>query len=811
MKVKNHRQMMRSLTDSLNIPKLRALIETHPVLTQEEFRTRQNMAKGGTPQLVQPGPGRPGYSGWRKGSPGYDAMLAKGRELRAKAPEGMVWDDKLKKYRKSRIDLHTASNEVKKILEDLPKGSKINRLEIIKKTNVDPSFLTKLIDQYPEKKFNVVRQSSGRPGVIKKGTTPKLEKIAQKVYGKPFEELNVQERGRIRLGKVTTETETAYAKEKINKRFDKESRYRYGKDYKDLNRATQQLIREGRTQTVGGVSSTVWKPREKLKKYVEAFEKRKGRFPYLSELTSWKGAGFNFTMVKKAVDEGVIKLGKSGYANPWQESRMKAVNADLLKLSKNKKILAAFNAADSKELVKLTKDILNMKDASVAEGRIAQLGAAFSGDRYAPNIKKNPILERRVSDVVEGLEMNRRERRRLADLKIGKSVGEATTLASPRQYVTRAYPEKWLYDIDEPAGVLSSVKNKTAPYGVFAQVIDRDVNRKAKKSYDSIKSKQERVVQKAIQSGDKAQIDKAIKNFNDTASKYEEIFAKNTKSGKQKIKLLKISLNKPENTIERFDKLPEGYQNAFKKNYQARGYSFKVPKDLKTAYEIAKDIKNPQVAAMMGKRALAGEARLYSFPANIPEMVKMADPRKLPGDIAHLGKAAATKFPKTTAVLKSIFETRSTPGAVFWAAEAPLLMLQGTYDRYANERDFKAGLKRMELPDQVINQLGEVYGQELADIGQVGLESWAVDQPDTFETRKMMTEQMAEKKPHFETRQAGPLMLKDFGQVTQREREMQDYEGQLKQQEIEKRTREAYEKYQGRRGRREGGIASLKK
>jgi hypothetical protein len=65
MKVKDHRQMMRSLTDPLNIPKLRTLIETHPVLTQEEFRTRQNMAKGGTPQLVQPGPPgvRPGYQG----------------------------------------------------------------------------------------------------------------------------------------------------------------------------------------------------------------------------------------------------------------------------------------------------------------------------------------------------------------------------------------------------------------------------------------------------------------------------------------------------------------------------------------------------------------------------------------------------------------------------------------------------------------------------------------------------------------------------------------------------------------------------
>ena len=175
-------------------------------------------------------------------------------------------------------------------------------------------------------------------------------------------------------------------------------------------------------------------------------------------------------------------------------------------------------------------------------------------------------------------------------------------------------------------------------------------------------------------------------------------------------------------------------------------------------------------------------------------------------ETGSLLKGAATKFPKTTAVLKSIFETRSTPGAVFWAAEAPLLMLQGTYNRYANERDFKAGLKRMGVPDEAIEQLGEVYGQELADIGQVGLESWAVDQPDTFEARKMMTERMAEKKPHFEPRQAGPLMLKDFGAIKTGEREIQDYEEQLKQQEIEKRTREGYKKYyETYQGRNTGG------
>ena len=176
--------------------------------------------------------------------------------------------------------------------------------------------------------------------------------------------------------------------------------------------------------------------------------------------------------------------------------------------------------------------------------------------------------------------------------------------------------------------------------------------------------------------------------------------------------------------------------------------------------------------------------------------------------VEEAGSLLKKPMAKTLSALKWILETKTPAGGAFWAAEAPILMLQGAYGRYANERDFKAGLTRMGMPDEFTEQLGEVYGQELADLGQVGLESWAVDQPDTFETRKMITEQMAEKKPHFETRQAGPLMMKDFGAIKTDEREIQGYEEQLKQYEIEKRTREAYER---EIGRREGGIMGLKK
>ncbi len=40
MKIKDHRQMMRSLTDPLNIPKLKQQLADNPVLTKEEFEAR---------------------------------------------------------------------------------------------------------------------------------------------------------------------------------------------------------------------------------------------------------------------------------------------------------------------------------------------------------------------------------------------------------------------------------------------------------------------------------------------------------------------------------------------------------------------------------------------------------------------------------------------------------------------------------------------------------------------------------------------------------------------------------------------------
>jgi len=661
----------------------------------------------------------------------------------------------------------------------------------------------------------LVQPGPGRQGYevagFVKPATKEVRKLAIEKFGIPFEELDTQRRSRLRTERYS-ERPPGKPRAPTLPEHEKIAQKLYNKSFDELARDQRHRIRVGRTTIESGkrpldlMSSAerVKYSRERIKKFVDAFKKENKRLPFLEEIRSQ--GNFDFETIKKAEAEGIVKIGKAeGF---WKYAKTKKVDQDVLKLSKNEKLL---NAVKKGELPNLSdiSEILKV-DKNVAANRSYQLAAALSGDRKVEGISSR--YKKGAEKILNNPQGYTHQLRRLAELKIRTATGE-NIIAARRRAISN-YPDKELglkYSIDEPAGIISSAKRGTAPYGIFSQVIDKEVNRKLKSSFDSRKSIAEKKLQNVIATGNKKEIGKEVRKFNQMVSDYEERLNKNLKPDQKKIKLFKVSLDSPEKTIVNFAKLSDPAKKAFKNNYKTRGYSFKVPSDIKPLSTIAQDLKNPKIASDISRRAALGEARLYSFPANLPEMAKMADPRKLPGDIAHLGKAAATKFPKTTAVLKSIFETKTTFGAAFWALEAPLLMLQGTYDRYANERDFKKALKRMELPDQVINQLGEVYGQELADIGQVGLESWAVDQPDTFETRKILTEEMAEKIPHFETRQAGPEMLKSFGQITKGEREIQDYEEQLKQQEIEKRTREAYEKYQGRRGRREGGIMGLKK
>ena len=501
------------------------------------------------------------------------------------------------------------------------------------------------------------------------------------------------------------------------------------------------------------------------------------------------------------------------------KTRLAPINDQIMKLANDNKLQALLNGnlnnTARKKVLERTMKVLDTEDASKAMRRLFMLGEAYSEGkmtRTLPGIDVNEKLSQKII-TTQGAQKHRYALQGVLYDHYANRIDSALE-ATPGKPLIGYYQRqiKNLLDKgispDEVFSITASGRRGTEPYAIFTQALREDVNSKIKggnidsalsRAHDDLQDIFKGKKWNQLTKAEKAAAQLKVANYDEVANK---ALAKVPASMRDKVQVPRFDLqNPPEKAIYNFKgRFGPKLQEQFKKSYNKVGYSMNVPKGYETQREMRGRLEKTKPTSLqkLMQRTGSGIDPILAGRAVVEET-------------GSLLKGAATKFPKTTAVLKSIFETRSTPGAVFWAAEAPLLMLQGTYDRYANERDFKKALKRMELPDQVINQLGEVYGQELADIGQVGLESWAVDQPDTFETRKMLTEEMAEKRPHFETRQAGPLMLKDFGQITKGERGMQDYEEQLKQQEIEKRTREAYEKYQGRRGLREGGIASLKK
>ena len=345
--------------------------------------------------------------------------------------------------------------------------------------------------------------------------------------------------------------------------------------------------------------------KERIIKFVENFKKENGRLPSKQEIR--KQGPFDPTTLTRAIESGDVEF------LPLNQTKGQftkiPVNNDLRTLDQSKIIQDAFKLGELPSLKDIQK-VLKIDDPTIAAKRITQLANVYSGGENIEGIK--PKFKKVAQDIIDNNNYDY-QIRDIHEKSIAKSVGEKRTPASVRTTTQRdVIPDIKGYSIDEPAGITSSVRNKTTPYGVFSQIIDSDINKGDKYSFDSIKSKKEKILQEAITSGDKTEINKALKNFNKTISYYEDKLNADIGPGEKKIKLFKASLDSPENTIKNFDKLPKQYQEAFINNFADRGYSYQVPKDIKTVYEIGEDLKNPKIAEDVAKRAAKGQARIYS-------------------------------------------------------------------------------------------------------------------------------------------------------------------------------------------------------
>ena len=289
------------------------------------------------------------------------------------------------------------------------------------------------------------------------------------------------------------------------------------------------------------------------------------------------------------------------------------VQSDLLKLSKDPRIVDIFKNPERtksqlKNDVKIVKSILGKTTNALA--RLTQLAAAFAGDTPVPGITTQ--FKTNAEKIYNELPHNK-IMRDIDELKIGKSVGEKS-IKTIKQKIRKNpnYIFSGDYNIDEVAGVTSSVKRGTTPYGIFGQVIDRDINVKDKMSFDGNKSKKELALQEAIKTDNPKLINKALQDFNNLVSNYENKINAGKPANTPRVKLFRATLDSPVNSIANFETFNPEYKKAFLNNFNTRGYSFKVPKDIKTIPQILELTQDPNVIKKMSQLAGRFAPRLLS-------------------------------------------------------------------------------------------------------------------------------------------------------------------------------------------------------
>ena len=301
------------------------------------------------------------------------------------------------------------------------------------------------------------------------------------------------------------------------------------------------------------------------------------------------------------------------------QQRTVKLNKDLLKLSKDPRIIDIFkdNAertrAQLKTDVSIVKKMLG-KNVNAVE-RLTQLAGAFSGKDPRPGI---PIKFKTNADNIFNTLPHTGAQRELNELIIGRSLGEKSIKTIKTQI--RKNPNYIFtgdYNIDEPAGTTSSVRRRTTPYGIFGQVIDKELNQGEKYSFDRKKSVKEAELQKALKTKNPKLIKKALENFNKLISEYEKILNVDTPKGTPRIRLFKATLDSPINSIANFDTFNPEYQKAFLNNFNTRGYSFQVPRDIKTIPQIAELIQDPSVIKKMTQLVGRFAPRLLALPLAI--------------------------------------------------------------------------------------------------------------------------------------------------------------------------------------------------
>jgi hypothetical protein len=338
--------------------------------------------------------------------------------------------------------------------------------------------------------------------------------------------------------------------------------------------------------------------KEDLKKYISDFEKKEGRLPSKAEL---RAANFDLTTtINPAIESGDIKVLPEDVTR--SQGGYKRTNEELRLLADDQKVLDIFREGNpSLKDLKTIKKVIGPVSDKVAGKRIIQLANIFAntGAEELRELNIKPKFKKNALKIIDSAAFSDYLRDAYEEL-IGKSVGEKS-IKKIKQEIRGSdlYKQSDLskfYNIDELLGATSSVTKGTTPYGIFGQVIEGGINRQEKFQWDAEKSKLELKLQKTIKEfGKNSKEANAIKKeFNTKAKEAEEAINYGKATGAKKVIIPRVSFNSPNFTISNFKDFNKTYKKAFMDNFKEKGYSFEIPKNIRTIPQLRDDIKNPK-------------------------------------------------------------------------------------------------------------------------------------------------------------------------------------------------------------------------
>jgi len=283
-------------------------------------------------------------------------------------------------------------------------------------------------------------------------------------------------------------------------------------------------------------------------------------------------------------------------------------------------------------LISRTRKLLNLPNTATGNAnaayRLGQLVEAYSGDTQYIS-RTSPYLTRQSLKITEGLPQTKgfggikgALRRRTLEANVTRQIGEPKSFfANVRRELQKLIPSNKI-NVDEVKNIASSGRYGTGPYSIFIQGVQEGINETKGKTIDQSVGIAENKLQnidpienayvnpKTGKTETKKQI---IDEYNKKAEFYEKQFNQNLKPGELPVRVPKLSEQSPRKTIKNQNALTD-FGELYDDVYKNFGYSFEIPKDLKTVYDARNYLRSGPGQIKLNRFIKSGAGRVFAVP-----------------------------------------------------------------------------------------------------------------------------------------------------------------------------------------------------